>query len=282
MSIPSRGLALLFASALLGCGEGVGGEKTTGGPTGGTEAGTSSGGESTSGDGATGGGGTGGGGTGGATEGQTGTTGETETTGVTTSGSGETGGATTGGSEIEMDCAAGVAASEQIEEHLCGCEVEAGIYPDLASCLASQPVDLDPACRCGVYSKHPEDGALVACLSHAVTEYLDCMVPAMCAEKPLDTCVQAYFKALESCGSFSNETLADVEIVCNQQEGHKCGSGEVIPESWLCDDVADCVDMSDEAGCFFKCEISGEILPLNYKCDGDEDCADGTDEKVCP
>ena len=59
-----------------------------------------------------------------------------------------------------------------------------------------------------------------------------------------------------------------------------CGSGEQIPDSWTCDYVVDCRDMSDEAGCSFACG-SGELIAIEWKCDGEPDCEDGSDEVGC-
>lgn len=278
MTLSPRGLALSIVVALVGCGDSPGGAETTSGSSSGTTQATSgSGSGETEAGGSTVGGASGTGGTGGATEGETGTSGDSAT-------GGSTGGSTTGGSEVLKECLAGVAASDAIDTLNCECQVAEGVFTDVKTCLASQPPDPDPACRCAVYSAHVEDAAVVTCLSKAVTSFLACLQPAMCAEAPTKSCLDAYFMALGECGSFSNETLAEVEIQCNQQESFKCGSGEVIPQDWTCDSTIDCFDASDEAFelCFYKCEFSGEVFPKNYRCDGAVDCADGTDEKGCP
>lgn len=188
---------------------------------------------------------------------------------------------TTTDSEVAMECAEGVAKSDEVDAYLCECKVMEGLFPDLKSCLASMPADIDPGCRCSVYAQHPEDAAVVTCLSDALTNFAACLPSSMCTEKGIDTCLQAYFAELGGCPDFSLATQADIEVTCKMVPAFHCGSGEVIPETWVCDNVPDCADEGDELDCFFKCEISGEIFPKSYVCDGTEDCADGTDEKMC-
>ena len=60
---------------------------------------------------------------------------------------------------------------------------------------------------------------------------------------------------------------------------------ECIPNDWVCDDVVDCDDRSDEHQdcpddvCLdFKCKTSGECIHTMLFCDGTPDCMDDSDE----
>lgn len=65
----------------------------------------------------------------------------------------------------------------------------------------------------------------------------------------------------------------------------RCGNGQCVSSSFVCDDEADCDDASDEASCppitcsasSFQCNNT-VCLPRLWACDGDTDCADGSDE----
>ena len=62
--------------------------------------------------------------------------------------------------------------------------------------------------------------------------------------------------------------------------------GQVYNEvqEYVCNEVADCSDLTDEQGC--KCEHNEftcrnqECIPTHYKCNGFADCADSSDEDV--
>lgn len=204
------------------------------------------------------------------------------TTGAPTSGGESTGDGTTGDPGIAEDCAAGDAASDQVQTQRCTCEVEAGNFPDVEACLTAGPPAPPEGCACQVYAGLPEEAEFVGCSSAAVVAFAACMAPLMCADQAaIMACTEDYFTALEDCGAPMTSTLAQLEIQCGGAEASMCGSGETIPATWVCDGQADCADMSDEADCIFTCG-SGEEIPKLFVCDGEPDCKDGSDEKNCP
>ncbi|KAJ8316151.1 hypothetical protein KUTeg_006165 [Tegillarca granosa] len=99
----------------------------------------------------------------------------------------------------------------------------------------------------------------------------------------------------DNCGDNSDEyncrttspsppTCAVGTFSCDVDYDPKC-----IPQSWVCDDAADCTDETDEKDCggsqhcgvgYFRCINEGGCIPRNKLCDGRQDCTDGTDEGV--
>uniref|UniRef100_A0A8B9TAB2 Suppression of tumorigenicity 14 n=1 Tax=Anas platyrhynchos TaxID=8839 RepID=A0A8B9TAB2_ANAPL len=75
-----------------------------------------------------------------------------------------------------------------------------------------------------------------------------------------------------------------VDGICTEQQ-FRCQNGWCKPKFWVCDNVNDCGDDSDELQCncgnsSFKCN-SGKCIPNTQKCDGKDDCGDGSDEGSC-
>ncbi len=262
-----RVLGVCVGVALAGCGDdGKATDSATGGSTGAVTEGTGGSGATTG---------------GGATSATTGGTTGDDPTG-TASGGGTTGGTTGGDPQIAMDCAAGEAASDQLQEQQCTCEVAAGNYPDVATCLADGPPQPPPGCSCEVYAADPAEGPFVACSSAAVVKFAACMQPLACDDMAaMEMCASDYFMALDGCGQPMTSTLAQLEIHCGGATAWMCGSGETIPDTWQCDGQDDCKDGSDELDCVFTC-TDGQQIPKKFVCDGSNDCADGSDELNCP
>lgn len=216
-------------------------------------------------------------GTGTATDGGTGTA----TDGGATDG-GATGGMSTGGGGgIEADCLAGAAAEAKVVEYICGCAVESGAYPDVATCLKTLGTSpQDSACYCDVSAMDPANAAFFACDLEAKEKFAVCYMSTKCSDDVAqDVCLDAYTDV--DCGSLSKATSGKLELNCEMAPPAMCMSGETIPPSWVCDMEKDCMDGSDEVDCFFTCG-DGMMIPKEFKCDGGKDCADGSDEANCP
>ncbi|CAI2345099.1 unnamed protein product [Caenorhabditis sp. 36 PRJEB53466] len=78
---------------------------------------------------------------------------------------------------------------------------------------------------------------------------------------------------------------------CDAAKEFDCGGGNLrcVPVEWQCDNVADCENGKDEAGCtyahhcgsnYMLCK-TGVCISKEFKCDGEDDCLDGTDEQHC-
>lgn len=87
-------------------------------------------------------------------------------------------------------------------------------------------------------------------------------------------------------------TECNTKRKCSSSE-FRCGDGDCIENQYLCDDIYDCLDKSDEAQCAqrhihgicnktesFACN-TGECLPSNVRCNDKQDCRDNSDEMNC-
>ena len=235
-----------------------------------------------------------------------GTTSDDPTTGPDTSGTtgpdpteGTTGPEPTSGTTGEPGdpaiyelCKANDADQATLVEAQCKCQVEAGDYPDLASCVAdSDTMPEAQDCTCMVYAQNPETKATLECVSAPQKAFIDCLMKAGCADQPaLEKCYEAYFTVVIECPSTSDAVNNQVSIECLGETPFMCGSGEQIPEFAKCDFSIDCMDGSDEKDCenAFMC-MNGTLIPLEFKCDGfldccegDPECRDMSDEAGCP
>lgn len=92
-------------------------------------------------------------------------------------------------------------------------------------------------------------------------------------------------------GSFSclKMTTTECQQNCSSINEYQCTtSEECIPKTWLCDQVPDCADQSDETDCVYQCSNqtsftcnNGQCINMTYLCDGLPNCRDGSDEANC-
>ncbi|MEZ4383021.1 MAG: LDL receptor domain-containing protein [Nannocystaceae bacterium] len=217
----------------------------------------------------------------------TGTSATSDGSGSGSSGSSSSSGETTGGSTggdaaLEALCLEVQGSIDAGLEGDCACAVEAGDYPSAEACLADKGLDEGyGACRCAIVATEPAMGDYLECVKPVAAEFAACIADLSC-ENPdaLDNCYLLFLGAID-CPDSVTAIDAEVEFVCRGAAPFTCGSGEEIPETWLCDLEDNCADGSDESDCpVFTC-MSGDEIPLDWACDGEEDCPDGDDEADC-
>ncbi|HEY8379425.1 MAG TPA: hypothetical protein VIK91_23195 [Nannocystis sp.] len=212
----------------------------------------------------------------------TGTTSEGTTTGDSTTGDPTTGDSTTGGGDAFTHCQDVHSALAEQAERQCQCDVEAGYYPDLDTCLA-QTGAFDGACECPLLAGDPGNADHLACLAPVAQAFAECFLAAACDDEAAkELCYKAFVDAYDGCGEPTKSSRGQVEIQCNGEPAFTCGGGEQILEYYVCDEEPDCPDMSDETAdlCLFMCG-SGETIPTFFVCDGVPDCMDESDEADC-
>lgn len=129
------------------------------------------------------------------------------------SGDASAGGA--GDPAIEMRCLDSVELSAEAADRTCACEVEAGGYPDLASCL---DVVLTPAstyeCICPIYAEHPESRAFIDCYVALREIAVECEAEAGCDQDRRGACTEAFQKYLDcpSPGAAADEAAAACDL----------------------------------------------------------------------
>lgn len=190
-----------------------------------------------------------------------------------------TGSGTTGGEGPVADCQTQYAEMAKQNEWDCGCQVEAGLYPDVPTCLEDWFME-DPSCLCPILAADPDNAGFLACIAAGEQTFSACITPLACDDaNAYDACVQAYFEATATCGEPTKASNGEVGLQCFDTPPFMCESGETIPDLYTCDQEPDCPDMSDESMdiCSFMC-MSGETIPKIYTCDRRPDCMDGSDE----
>ena len=136
--------------------------------------------------------------TGGTNSGTTGTTGDPGSGPTGDPGSGSTGdpgsgssstGTTPGDPAIELQCYELFEIGAVASQTLCACYVEAGDYPDQASCLEKNLHEKSYIdCVCSVYAKYPESKADLDCNILVLQNYNKCLAAAGCDQGALDEC----------------------------------------------------------------------------------------------
>ncbi len=144
------------------------------------------------------------------------------------------------------DCTAVYAAEAAFATWSCQCQLDQGLITDLDACLADF---IDPAgdtCACQLLAADPTQAAGLACLAGAAAQ-ATCVTDLGCDMAAFIDCALPYIDAQASCGDLPHS--AAVELQCRGADIITCGDGERIPDTFACDGVDDCADLSDETGC---------------------------------
>lgn len=199
------------------------------------------------------------------TDGSTGSTTQagTQTTGVSEATTGDTTATdspTTGAGMSASSAGEPMTACEQFNaadleglEKYCSCAVESGSYPDVDACIAAQSEEQsENDCMCQIEAEDPAHAPYVACLAQANAGYNVCVAPLACKEYqelgPLESeCFSAFLDANQVCYKISAAAVLAFEACDDWGPPFICGSGEPVPNIYLCDGDNDCADMSDEA-----------------------------------
>lgn len=149
-------------------------------------------------------------------------------------------------------CAQYMAADLADTQSFCTCAVEVGEYPAVEACVVENTNAEEADCLCQVGAMGPEHAQYVVCLAEAVAGYAACVEPLSCEEKvglgPMEeACFEAFLAANHVCDRLSIEAVLADEACLEYGPPFKCGSGESIPNSYVCDGDNDCADSSDEA-----------------------------------
>ena len=187
----------------------------------------------------------------------------TATDGTGGSGTHGTGGSGTDGStsdpttgapdpKIEEDCLAAREFDLQASTYSCNCEVMEGNYPNLEWCLEAIGEDpashMSDACECEQFGADPSNAGVEECRRAKFQAFAECLTPLMCSDSNgRQACFDAFLDG--ACEFASDESYVQIEFQCKGAKPFMCGSGETIPDTWVCDLLEQCMDKSDEQNC---------------------------------
>lgn len=144
------------------------------------------------------------------------------------------------------DCTAVYAAEAAFAAWSCQCQLDQGLITDLDACLADFVDPAGDTCACQLLAADPARTADLACLAGAA-ELATCVTDLGCDMGAFVACALPYLAAQDRCGDLPRD--AAVELQCRGAGTFTCGDGERIPDTFACDLVDDCADMSDETDC---------------------------------
>jgi hypothetical protein len=143
------------------------------------------------------------------------------------------------------DCQDWIDAGNEFLVFSCMCDVEAGQYPDVETCL--QGFDPPDACGCPILAADPANASHLECNALTMTDFAACLAPLACSDQDaLVDCLIAYDAVASGCGEATKASLIEAGLACDDAAPFVCGSGESIPSEFVCDGESDCMDMSDE------------------------------------
>jgi hypothetical protein len=165
----------------------------------------------------------------------------------------------------------------------CECAVEAGYYDSVELCR--QPAVPPPMADCiaHVLDDFADVATHLECVNDSYAQYFECVEEAGCQGDSY----ACYLMLLEfdPCPEIPYAATRAVQKECygvTLPEPFTCADGMQIPETWQCDEEADCDDASDEQDCpSFTCDDGSEVL-LSSQCDSVPNCEDFSDERDCP
>ncbi len=139
----------------------------------------------------------------------------------------------------------------------CACQVEAGEYASVEYCWAAYggPSEPPPLADCTAEALDGHSGAkpYFECNTALAREYADCLAAASCDVDIQFECTDEYYTKLDlECETLPYEYSVLITEACygfTLPDPYTCGSGESIPDNWVCDGEADCADGSDEVDC---------------------------------
>ncbi|XP_070556402.1 uncharacterized protein [Ptychodera flava] len=160
--------------------------------------------------------------------------------------------------------------------------------PHFPNCLIHHPLRTCGNSCCHIKRTLFHQGAFQVCL---LVGYTRISSPERKRQKNRDSFKMKHsvrlFMVLVVSGILARKALADDDMPCEADE-FRCDNGDCIPNSYICDQVADCVDMEEEEDCpgSRKCEgllrcNNGVCMIPTVACDGENDCPDGEDEEGC-